>query len=638
MLQAIRERAQGWIAWVIVILISIPFALWGVQEYLGVGAEPVVASVDGEEITERELDRRFQQFRMELRERLGSAYQPELFDDAKLREEVLQDMVRSNLILQSSLAMGLRAGDSQVRAAILAVPAFQRDGRFAKDAYERALSLQGMSPTQFEQRVRGSLLSSQMTQVVTSSEFVTDKEIADAVRLRNQQRLFSYFLVPAENFEYQEDIAQADIQAYYQDNTSAFQSPEQVQLEYLVLDQQTLAEGQAVDEEALKALYQSRIESYKTPEQRRARHILVAVSADADAAAEDEARRKIDAIRTRIADGEDFALVAKEVSEDPGSADQGGDLGFFERGIMDSAFENTTFSLDVGVLSEPVRSAFGYHLIEVSGIEAETVKPFDEVREQLVSLASKDEAERQYFELADQMGNLTYESPDSLVPAAEALSLQVQSSDWIGRSGGEGILSQAKVIGAAFSDDVLLQGNNSEVIEVDDEGRQKAVVVRVLEHQEASLKPLDEVSAEISEVLRREKTQAAVKAEAAALAERLQAGESLEQVAGAYAIVDPEWVQRTDGQVPSEVVGKAFSLSLAQRASSIGIAEQRDGSSAIIVLKEIKDGAAETLAEHEKETEQRLLSRGFARSYYDELVNDLQSRADIRILTKTERE
>jgi peptidyl-prolyl cis-trans isomerase D len=638
MLQAIRERAQGWIAWVIVILISIPFALWGVQEYLGVGAEPVVASVDGEDITERELDRRFQQFRMELRERLGGAYRPELFDDAKLRQEVLQDMIRSNLILQSSLAMGLRAGDTQVRAAILGVPSFQRDGRFSKEAYERALSFQSMSSAQFEQRIRGSLLSSQITQVVTSSEFISDKEIADAIRLRNQQRKLSYVLIPKADFEYRDDIAESEIDAYYQANQPLFQAPEQVKLEYLVLDQQALMAEESIDEQALQVLYDERIEAYKTPERRRARHILVSVAADADAAAEQQARAKIDAIRARIAAGEDFADVASELSEDPGSAAQGGDLGFFERGIMDPAFEEPAFALAPEVLSEPVRSAFGYHLIEVTGIEAEAVKPFAEVKEELARVYHADQLERQYLDLAERLGNLTYENPDSLTPAAEALSLPIQTSDWIGRVGGEGLLAQPKVVGAAFSDDVLGQGNNSEVVEINDKGAHQAVVVRVIEHQEAAVRPFAEVKDEIVQTLRDEKTRAAVKAEAEALAQRLKIGESLTDVAGQYQPVHADFVGRSDESVPDDILGSAFSLSTAALASRIAVTVLRDGTAAVVVLEEVRDGDASAISQSEKEAEQRSLARNLARAYYDELLNDLQQRADIRLVNKDNRE
>lgn len=633
MLQAIRERAQGWIAWVIVILISIPFALWGIQSYIGGGSESIVASVNGEEITERELNRRFQDFRNELRERLGGAYRPELFDDAKLRQEVLEEMIRNNLILHASMDMGLRAGDEQVRAAILAVPAFRRNGKFDKESYERVLRYQGLSPEQFERRVRGSLMTSQLSRVVNSSEITTDKELRDAVRLRRQQRNIRFFIIPQQRFQSQDPIEDVEVEAYYQTHQEEFRSSEQVKLEYLVLDQKAIGATLETNAEALQQLYQSRLESYRSPEQRRARHILVTLTADADQAQEAEARAKIAAIRERIVAGEEFAALAKELSEDPGSSGQGGDLGLFGRGVMDPAFENTAFALEPGELSEPVRSAFGYHLIEVTEIQAETVRPLEEVREELEAALRSDEAEHRYFELAERMGNLAYENPDSLIPTAEALGLKVRSSDWIGRSGGEGVLSQPRVVGAAFSDDVLRQGNNSEVIEIEENGRQQAVVVRVIEHQETAIKPLAEVRDEIVRNMRIQKAREAAMQAARELMDRLRGGASMQQVAEGYDLVEPGLVDRNATDVPAKILNAAFTLAPpGAGAASFGVADLHDGSAAVVAVAEVREGRLDDLDDRRKEMERQALARTLARTYYERLQDDLRRRADVRIV------
>jgi len=200
MLQAIKERAQGWVAWAIVILISIPFALWGIQSYLGVGAEPVVATVDGAKITERQLDQNVQRSRMQLRERLGAAYNPDLFESAQLRGQVLDRMIRDLVLLESSYAMGLRVSDAAVRAAILAEPAFQGDGVFDKDTYERVLRLQGFTPAAYEEELRRGLLSTQLARALTESAFATAAEVTLATRLLRQQRDIAYALVPRAGF------------------------------------------------------------------------------------------------------------------------------------------------------------------------------------------------------------------------------------------------------------------------------------------------------------------------------------------------------------------------------------------------------------------------------------------------------
>jgi peptidyl-prolyl cis-trans isomerase D len=633
MLQAIRERAQGWIAWAIIILISIPFALWGIQEYLGVGGERIVAEVNGQEITERELNQRFQEFRMELRERLGQAYRPELFEDSRLRAEVLDDMIRNRLILQASSDMGLRAGDAQVRATILEIPAFQKGGRFDKEAYERAVGYRGMSTAQFEESVRASLMSSQLSQVVAASEITTDRELKEAVSLRRQQRSFGYIVLPVADFRSDDPVTDEQIRAYYDTEQDAFRTPEQVKLDYLVVNRNSDAGGgEEADEAALRELYQERLDSFRTPEEREARHILVTLDADADEAAVQAAREKIEAIKARLDAGEDFADLAREVSQDPGSAQQGGDLGRFGKGVMDPAFEQAAFALAEGQVSDPVRSSFGYHLIQVTRIIPEKVKPFEEVRDQLAAELRGGEAEQKYFELAETLGNLSYEHPDSLEPAAEALGLEVQHSDWLGRRGGAGVLSDPRVIKAAFSDDVLRQGNNSELIEVDSPEGQEALVVRVAEHQEATVPSLDEVREEIVGILRDQRAQEAAAAAAAAMAERIRQGEQPAQVAGAYRFAEPGLVRRDSAEVPSEILAEAFTLPAPGTDSpSVGVAELHDGGAAVVNLTEIRDGNLEDLDAHLRETEGQDLARSLARTYYNRLVDDLRRRADISI-------
>jgi peptidyl-prolyl cis-trans isomerase D len=635
MLNAIRERAQGWIAWAIVILISIPFALWGIQEYIGVGAEPVVASVNDKEITERELNQQFQQFRQELRERLGAAYRPELFDENTLKREVLDDMIRNDLIFQASLDMGLRAGDEQVRSAILSEPAFQKGGRFDKETYERMIGYQGLSSAQFEQQVRGSLMKNQLSQVVGASEILTDSELQEAVKLRRQQRRFSYFVLPLEQFQDQEPVGAAEKEAYYQAHQADFRSAEQLRVEYLVLDQTSVTTNVEPDAEALEELYQSRLDTYRTPEQRRARHILVTLDAGAGQEQEEAARQKIQSIHQRISDGEDFATLAKELSEDPGTAAQGGDLGMFGRGIMDPAFEKAAFDLAQGEVSEPVRSAFGFHLIEVSEIQPETVKPFAAVRDELVAAFGADATEHQYFELAEQLGNIAYENPDSLIPAAEALELKVQTSDWFGRSGGEGVFSNPKVVAAAFNDDVLRQGNNSEIIEIDDKEGQRAVVLRVVEHQEAALKPLEEVEGQIIQAIRDQRAREAAAKAADELVQRLNGGEPIQQVVAGFAWVEPGLVGRNTPDVPAGVLEKAFTLPAPISEQTVfASASLRDGSSAVVALAEVQEGDVDALTDQQKNTERGSLMRVLSRAYYDSLVTDLRERADVEITLK----
>ena len=631
MLQKIRERAQGWIAWVIVILISVPFALWGIQSYLGVGAEPVVATVNGTEITERELDSRYQAFRMRLREQLGSAYRPELFDDKTMRAEMLEQMIRDNLLLQASEALGLRASDRELRGAILSNPAFQKDGSFDNATYEHMLELQGMGPLQYEESLRRRIVGTQLSRAIVATEILLDSELEEEVRLGRQQRRLSLVRVPESAFANDEPISDEEVNAYYESNQSQFEIPERIRVQYLVLDTESIAPVEAPDEQELQERYEAEKERFTQPERRRVRHILVALDVAADEAAEDAAKTSTAEIRSRITSGEDFAAVAKELSQDPGSAAQGGDLGLIEQGMMDPAFDQAAFALDAGQLSEAVRSQFGYHLVEVTEIVPGSTKPFEEVREELLVDLEQRSNEGRFFDWAERLANLSYESPDSLEPAAEVLGLALQTSDWIDRSGGEGVLAHPKVVAAAFSAEVLEEGNNSDLIELELDDRLQAVALRVLEHEETAAKPLDEVRDEILTVLRDKRAADAAVAKAAEMAEALQAGEDLLVTAGGYEVEDLGLISRNAAQVQMEVLDFAFRLPRpGQGERGYGSLSLNDGDGALVVLSEVVDGSLEGVDETTRDQTRRSLAQGIGRSYYEDLLSDLESRADIR--------
>jgi peptidyl-prolyl cis-trans isomerase D len=626
MLQAIKERAQGWVAWAIVILISIPFALWGIQSYLGVGAEPVVATVDGAKITERQLDQNVQRSRMQLRERLGAAYNPDLFESAQLRGQVLDRMIRDLVLLESSYAMGLRVSDAAVRAAILAEPAFQGDGVFDKDTYERVLRLQGFTPAAYEEELRRGLLSTQLARALTESAFATAAEVTLATRLLRQQRDIAYALVPRAGFMPEADPPADDIQAFYEANPERFQSPARVKLSYILLDADAIAAVE-VDEATLREAYEARLDEFVEPERRAMRHILLTVPADGAAEA---VKARAAELKAQIDAGADFAALAQAESEDPGSAAQGGDLGMVARGIMDPAFEQAAFDLDVGAVSEPVRSRFGYHLIEVTAVEGGAAKPFDDVREELARELGRGDAEAAYFELAEQLANLTYESPDSLIPAAEALDLEVRTSDWIERDGGEGLFAQPRLMTAAFSDDVLVVGNNSELIEPDPD-RMQAVVLRVDEHEPASVRPLDEVRDEIVAALKAEQAATAARAEADAMVARLRAGESLDAVAAELEIKSPGEVSRSQADVPPTVLELAFS---APRPAEDGVPSYASGAepggdAVIVAVRAVADGSAEAMDPAMRDAERRLLAQIQGEHGFNAVLDDLVARAKV---------
>ncbi|AUB82606.1 SurA N-terminal domain-containing protein [Candidatus Thiodictyon syntrophicum] len=638
MLQQIHDRAKGWFAWVIIILISIPFALWGIQSYVGGGAEPVAALVNGQEITERDLDQRVQNARIQLRERLGATYDPAQFDDKRLRLEVLDEMIRETLLTDVAARMGLRVSDQELRGRILAEPAFQRDGRFDAASYEQVLKYQGLSPAMFEAQQRREIVGTQLIRAVAGSELVTQTEREQYQRLVGQQRELAWLRVPVSRFLTDEPIDDQAISAYYEANAARFEVPEQVKLDYLVLDAAALAGRTTVAEEDIRRVYDANQARFGQPERRRVRHILLTVPPDADAAAAAAVLAEIEGVRKRLADGEAFDVVAKAVSKDPGSASQGGSLGEIEKGIMDPAFEQSAFALPVGEVSEPVRSRFGYHLIEVESITPAAVKPFAEVQEQLRGEVAKQKAEALFYDLGERLPNLVYETSDSLAPAAKELGLEVQQSDWVGRKGGEGILGHPKVTAAAFSEEVLTERRNSDLIEPEKEVLQ-TVVLRVVDHREASARPLAEVRDEIAADLRKERAKKAAAAEAASGAEKLRGGADWAAVAGDTKVEEGGLIGRTDPKVPAQVRTLAFTLPVPPAGgASVGTATLEDGDAAIVRITKVEDGKVEPAPKPGTPDPAAMLGQLMGRQAYDAVIKDMLQRAKIERKTVKARE
>jgi peptidyl-prolyl cis-trans isomerase D len=529
--------------------------------------------------------------------------------------------------------MGLRVSDVDVQATLLGMEAFQKDGRFDQQTFERAVRLQGLTPAGFMERVRKLLLSQQLAQAVGASTFVTEHEQGQALQLMNQQREFSYFVVAAADYRVDSPVSDEQIEAYYSDHQVEFAVPERVKLSYLHLDAASAGSTLEINDDELRQYYDNNQERFGLPEQRKASHILIQLAEDADEASVAEAKQKIEALSERLAQGEDFAELAKANSQDPGSAVNGGDLGYFGRGVMDPAFEAATFALEQGQISEPVRSNFGFHLIKLADIKAGEVKPFEEARAEIGKAYRKAEGERLYFEMAESLADLSYEDPSSLEPAAEALGLTIQHSDWVTREEADGVLASPKVLSAAFSEDVLVEQNNSELIELDTES---SLVLRVAEHQEATTQPLSEVRERIVDALQKQNAETQAQAEADKRKQEIEDGAPLQQAAGALSVTGPLTLTRSDRSQPPGLIDAVFtSPKPAEGAVTVDSVRLANGDVAVFSLQAVKEGSAE---DDIGDMLVQGLSRELERSLYDQLVADLESQADIEILLKQEDE
>ena len=632
MLQLIRDNATGWIAWGIVILISIPFALWGIHQYVTPDSSVAVASVDDTEIGYYDFQRRYARRRQQVQSVLGARLLgPD--QESRLRREVLDGMIDSQIVISSGLSAGMRVGDEQLARTIQTQEVFRAGDDFSQDAYENWLRSQGYSPGGFEEELRRSLLEQQIALGVSGSDFMSTGELRDSVRMRLQKRTFSLLTIPASDFAGAEP-AESEIAAHFERHRDAYMAPERLRLRYLEISMDEIAAGIKVDDDELRALFEAERESFVTPEKREVSHILISVPADADSTAEEEARARLAALGSRIEVGESFEDLARDNSDDPGSATAGGSLGFIERGVMVPPFEEAAFALAPGELSEPVRSSYGWHLIKVTSVQGSRRATFEEVRDQVLAQYRAREAERIYVEHAETLANVTYEHPESLEAGAQELGLSIRETSPVTRAGesDDPIASQPAVVAAAFSSDVLAEGNNSEPIEFES-GRM--VVVRAFDHEPPRALALDEARAQITGELQAEARRSAVTERGRDVLAQLRGGGSADAVAADTGL---EWsrfedVGRAGGALSERLLEVAFRMPRPESGSARfdGVVDA-NGDFVVISLARVDDGDVSTLSDDESRSLSRALESDIGRIMFDAFVRGRREASDVQIV------
>lgn len=621
MLQAIRDRAQGIFAWVMLILIGVPFALWGIQNYLDVGKEKPAAEVGGHEISDRDVSRVYEQSMASLVD-LGD------IDEKQLRHEALERLIRDEVIAQAAQERNLIISDEDVRSYIQTAPYFQTDGKFDKDKYKAMLAGQGLNPAGFAEQVRHSLLLSQFQKGVALSGFVTPDQVDAMVRLSRQEREIEFITIPIKKSE--REIPQSEIEAYYQTHLEEFRIPEKVSIDYILVSLAELAKGITATEEDLRKAYEEQKAGFSEPERRRVSHILV--SADGKADQDDAALLgKANALRDRLAKGEEFAKLAKESSADPASAAKGGDLGYLTQSGFDPAFAEAAGKLKQGELSEPVKTSFGYHLIKLTELTPATSKSFEQVRAEIQETYQRNAAEGKYYELGEKLGKFSFEHPESLEPVAKEVAAKVQSTGEFTRDVGEGIAAEAKIREAAFSDDVQ-KGRNSDPIELDDN---RAVVLRMKAHIPSTDKPLEQVKADIVAKLRQQDAQRQAREQADGLKKKVVEGTTLADAAksAGLSVNKTGWVRRNAEKQPPALLQVAFKQPrpAAGQSSPPGIVELEPGGSlALYSVVNVKDGVIPGEAK-DKAQEQESLQRGLGQRELEAFIDALRATADVKV-------
>ncbi len=625
MLQVIRDNAQGFIAWIIVGAIVITLGLFGLSSYFNDTEEAFQAAlVNGEKVTVYEYQIAYSNERARMQQMFGQNFDPDLFD-SQIKKSALERVIDNALLTQRAQANGMHISDEQLALRVHNIVAFQEDGVFSKALYEQQLGQAGESPAGFEYRMRRGMMADQLVNGIIGSSFATEDEIALTYKLREQQRELTYITFPLAKFREQVNVSDEEIKAYYEKHKDQFKSPEQVKVRYLELSVDDLMPEVEVNEDELESYYEEQKSRFVTPEERHARHILIEFGDD-----KEKAKQKAEEVATKAKSGEDFTALAKEYSDDIGSKNEGGDLGFFGRGVMDENFEEAVFAMKPGDISGPVESQFGYHIIKLEEIRSSKGKSFAEVKSELDTEVRKQKAEKLYFDKSELLANLTYENPDSLDVAAEELGLKIKTSPFISRQGGPGIFRNRKLVEAAFSKEVLEENLNSEALEI---GNDKMVVLRLAEHKPAEPRPLEQVKARIKRQLEKDKALELAKAEAKTFEEKLKANESVAELAGekGFTVQDKRWTKRDNQDIPREIIQALFAL---PRKTDNAIQTKgvtlNNGDYSLIALSGIKDGDFSKITKEERKAIADGIANATGVDYFTAYLQALKDKAEVK--------
>ncbi|KLV04963.1 peptidylprolyl isomerase [Photobacterium ganghwense] len=588
MMERMREGANSIWVKIILGLIILSFVFAGVGSYLAGSGNQFAAKVDGQEISQREFETAYQNERNRMQSQLGDYFSTLMGDPAyvqQFRRNVLDRMVNDLLIQQRAEELGMRISDTQVRQTILSMPEFQRDGAFDNEQYNMLLRRAGMTPDMFAESMRTDLLRQQFLIAIQGSDFALSNELTALTKLEQQQRDIRTLTLNVAEFTKNVDVSDDEAKAFYEQNPQMYMRPDQVKAAYIELSGDNLKNTLTVSDEDAKAYYEEHKSKFGTAEQRLARHILVQGKGS-------EAKAKAEQLLAQLKSGADFAELAKTSSDDTFSGQEGGKLDWFERGVMDPAFEEAAFALQKGDISDVVESDFGYHIIKLDDIKAPQVKAFADVRDEILAEVREQRAAEAFYDLQTALAEKAFEMPDSLEDAAEAVNAKVQTTDFISQSDAPGVLANPAVLQALFSPEVREDGLNSDVIEV---GPEHIVVVRVNDSRDEMVLPFEDVSEKVKQQLAVQKGEEQAQAKADALLASLRDGKTEMLAEDGLAFSASKTISRMgeDRMIAQE----AFALAKPQDGKSVyGVTRDAEGNILLIALDKVIEADVSSVA------------------------------------------
>ena len=626
MLEDIREKSQGLTAKIILGLIILTFAVAGVGSYTN-SVDTSVATVNGEAISQQAFNKAYQAQRGRMAQQFGEMFDT-LSNDANymanFRQGVLDNLINEKLIDQNSDALAIRVSDLRLKETIRKMPEFQVDGAFDNNRYLAIINQAGFfQSSDFRDYLRVEMTRRQLSQALIATEFSLPYQEKLQLALQNQTRDIQFATVSAEQFKATIELTDEEVNSYYLANQARFQNKEQVKVDYISLNVADLAKDIEVSDQDVASYYQENAASYTEAAQRRISHILIEFN---DENADDEAAKiQAQAVLTRLEQGEDFAALAKEVSNDTYSGENGGDLEWLEPGVMEESFDEAALGLtNVGDISQLVKTSFGYHVLKLTDYKEEVVQALADIQSELRSKLSNDQAQEKFFTLQQEMARISFEFPDSLEDAAAEVNVTIQTSPWLLRAGNTAPFDQAKTIEAAFSDIVLQDNMNSDLIEVNDD---VAIVLRLNTFQEANVKPLAEVEAQIKDILVNQKATEKAQQTVDSLLADFKAGTDISPQLTALntSFVSKEKVARYSPEIDQSISRAAFVLphpvSDVISASTVALS---NGDLALVEVTAI--GVNEAAANPNLAQQQ---TSQLAQSAYQSFVNSLKVGAEI---------
>ncbi len=623
MLQNIRQNIQGPTTKIVVWLIVISFSIFGIESILVGGGGGGVAEVNGEEIGAGEMQQAVNNQKRRLISMMGENFDPTMLDDDLLGAQALESLIDRKLLMQSAAELDLTASKREVGALIANMEQFQIEGKFSPQLFTSVLSNAGFTPAYFKETLAEDVALTQLRAGLMGSEFSTPLELSLNAQVDAEQRDLAYLTIPIESFMTDEPPTEEEIAEYYAANQERFLSPETVELDYIALTPEDFLAP--VDEDELRQAYQLEVDNTQYQTEYRVSHILFERGSDES---EEALQQRVAAAQAELASGADFATVAGEFSDDIGSASSGGDLGFTSGDAFPPEMEAVIAQLEPDTVSAPVTTDAGIHLILVTERREGEAPTFEELRPQLEEQLQLTAARAELLLAVEELKDLVFNAEDLTGPAQD-MQLEVQRSEPVTRNQQSGLFANPALLAAAFSEEVLQAGHNSDVIEL---GGDRFVVLSVRKHNMPEVLPLAEVRDGIAALLLEESARGKVLAAAQSVVQALRSGASIAQVAeeNGYTWQAEPGAQRDNTNLPPEVLGNAFQMPAPEGDDPVvDLVMTPAGDAQVVSLTRVEPGSWERLAAPEQQALRRQVSTEFANLLNTEYQRGLRASADI---------